>query len=73
MELIPQWRAWHKRWSTWLLALLSSLSAADILGFIPSIQEFVDPQIYKMVMLGLSVATFVALQVKQPSVSGPTA
>lgn len=71
MELIPQWRAWYKRWSTWLLALMSSLSAADILGFMPSIQEFIDPQTYKLVMLGLSVATFVALQVKQPSVSGP--
>lgn len=72
MELIPQWRAWYKRWSTWLLALTGSLSAADMLGFMPSIQEFVDPQTYKLVMLGLSVMTFVALQVKQVSVSGPS-
>lgn len=72
MELIPQWRAWYKRWSTWLLAVISSLSVADVMGFMPSIQEYIDPQTYKLVMLGLSLATFVALQIKQPSVSGPS-
>lgn len=71
MQLIPQWRAWYKRWSTWLLAVLSGLSVSDILGFMPSIQEYIDPQTYKLVMLGLSLMTFVALQVHQPSVSGP--
>lgn len=72
MELIPQWRAWYKRWSTWLLAITGSFSAADALGMMPQIQEFVDPQIYKWVMLGLAVSTFVAMHIKQPSISVPT-
>lgn len=71
MQLIPQWRAWYKRWSTWLLAALGGLSVSDILGFMPQIQEYIDPQTYKLVMLGLSVSTFIALQVHQNSVSGP--
>lgn len=71
MQLIPQWRAWYKRWSTWLLAAVGTLSLNDLIGFMPSIQEYIDPQTYKLAMLGLSLATFVALQVHQPSVSGP--
>lgn len=71
LELIPQWRNWYKRWSTWLLTLVAAINVNDIMGFMPSIQEFMDPQTYKLAMLGLSIATFVALQVKQPSVSGP--
>lgn len=73
LELIPNWKAWYKRWSTWLLALVATINVNDILGFMPSIQEFVEPQTYKLIMLGLSVATFLALQVKQVSVSGPSA
>lgn len=69
MQLIPNWRAWHKRWSTWLLASAGVLSA--LMTFMPTVQEYVDPQTYKLIMLGLSVATFLALQVKQTSVSGP--
>lgn len=68
MELIPQWRAWYKRWSTWLLASAGVLSG--LMSFMPSIQEYIDPADYKMIMLGLSVATFLALQIKQNSVSG---
>lgn len=71
MELIPQWRLWYKRWSTWLLALISGLSTADILGFMPQIQEFIDPQVYKLVMLGLTVSTFAALHIKQASLAAP--
>jgi hypothetical protein len=67
-ELIPHWKAWYKRWSTWLLASAGMLSS--MMAFMPSVQEYIDPHAYKMIMLGLSVATFIALQVKQASVSG---
>jgi hypothetical protein len=70
MELIPQWRAWYKRWSTWLLASAGVISG--LMTFMPSVQEYLDPEMYKMIMLSLSVATFFALQVKQKSVSGPS-
>jgi len=68
MQLIPNWRSWHKRWSTWLLAIAGSLSA--LMTFMPTVQEYIDPHDYKLIMLGLSVVTFLALQVKQKSVSG---
>lgn len=70
MELIPNWRAWYKRWSTWLLASAGVLSG--LMTFMPSVQEYIEPETYKMIMLGLSVATFFALHVKQDSVSGPS-
>jgi hypothetical protein len=73
MELIPQWRVWYKRWSTWLLTTLGGFSLADTLGFMPQIQQFVDPQVYKWVMFGLTIGTFLAIHVKQASVSGPSA
>lgn len=70
VELIPNWRKWYKRWSTWLLASAGLLSGA--VSFMPTVQEYIDPATYKMIMLGLSAATFFALQVKQVSVSGDT-
>jgi hypothetical protein len=71
MQLIPQWRAWYKRWSTWLLVVLGGINLNDILGFLPSIQQYMDPTVYRYTMLGLSLATFVAIQIRQHSVSGP--
>lgn len=67
MVLVPQWRRWYKRWSTWLLAFSGCLSA--FMGFMPSVQEYIQPDTYKMIMLGLSITTFIALQIKQPSVT----
>lgn len=67
MQLIPQWRKCWRRHSTWLLAAASGLSAA--VSFMPSVQAYVDPETYKTIMLGLSVATFIVLQIKQDSVS----
>lgn len=71
MQLIPQWRAWYKRWSTWLLLVLGGINLNDILGWLPSIQQYMDPTVYRYTMLGLSLATFIALQIRQHSVSGP--
>lgn len=71
MQLIPQWRAWYKRWSTWLLVVLGGINLNDILGWLPSVQQYMDPTVYRYTMLGLSLATFVAIQIRQHSVSGP--
>lgn len=68
MQLIPQWKSFYKRWSTWLLASGGALSAA--MSFMPTIQDYIAQDDYKMIMLGLSVATFLALHIKQDSVSG---
>lgn len=71
MQLIPQWRAWYKRWSTWLLVVLGGINLNDILGWLPSIQQYMDPTVYRYTMLGLSLATFVAIQIRQHPGSGP--
>lgn len=68
MQLIPQWKLFYKRWSTWLLGAIPVLTAA--VSFMPSIQEFIHPELYKTIMVGLSVSVFIALQIKQKSVSG---
>lgn len=68
MQFIPQWKLFYKRWSTWLLSAIPVLTAA--VSFMPSIQEFVHPELYKTIMVILSVSVFVALQIKQKSVSG---
>jgi hypothetical protein len=71
MQLIPQWRVWYKRWSTWLLILLGGINLNDVMQWLPSMQQYMDPNVYRYTMIGLSMATFVAIQVRQHSVSGP--
>lgn len=68
MQLIPQWKLFYKRWSTWLLGAIPVLTAA--VSFMPSIQEYIHPDAYKTIMVILSLSVFVALQIKQKSVSG---
>lgn len=68
MQLIPQWRKWYKRWSTWLLACIPTLTAAR--EFMPELKDLIDPDLYKATLVFLSIAVFFALQVKQNSVSG---
>lgn len=72
MQLIPQWRAWYKRWSTWLLGMIGLINLNDILQWLPSMQQYMDPTTYHYMMIGLSVSTVIAAQVRQHSVSGPT-
>jgi len=71
MQLIPQWRVWYKRWSTWLLIVLGGINLNDVMQWLPSMQQYMDPNVYRYTMIGLSMATFVAIQVRQHSVSGP--
>lgn len=69
-KLIPQWRKCWRRYSTWLLTAMGAISLNDIVGFMPSIQQYMDPEIYRFSMIGLSVATLIAINIKQNSVSG---
>jgi len=71
MQLIPQWRAWYKRWSTWLLGLIAAVNLNDVVQWLPSVQQYIDPTTYRYVMIGLSVSVFVAMHIPQKSVSGP--
>lgn len=68
MKLVPNWRNWWRRYSTWLLAaggLLTTVQSA-----MPSIQQYLPDGTYKLIMVGLFVAIFVAVHIPQPSVSG---
>lgn len=69
MQLIPQWRSFWRRWSTWLLGASSFLSAG--MAFMPTIQELIDPELYRQIMLALAVSTFLVIQIKQNSIPEP--
>lgn len=69
MQLIPHWRSFWRRWSTWLLGASSFLSAG--VSFMPTIQTHIDPELYRQIMLFLSISTFLVLQIKQNSIPEP--
>jgi hypothetical protein len=73
LELIPNWRAWYKRWSTWLLLLLGGINLNDVIGVMPSIQQYVDPEVYRYAMIALPLMVIAVTNIKQKSVSGPPA
>lgn len=66
--LIPQWKLCWKRWSTYLILAIPVLDAAR--DFLPQVQEVISPDLYKRVSAGLAIAAFIAIQIKQNSVSG---
>lgn len=70
IELIPNWRAWYKRWSTWLLLILGGINLNDVIGVMPSIQQYVDPDLYRWIMIALPLAVIAVTNIKQKSVSG---
>lgn len=72
LELIPNWRAWYKRWSTWLLLILGGINLNDVIGVMPSIQQYVDPQLYRWIMIALPLVVIAVTNIKQKSVSGPS-
>jgi predicted membrane chloride channel (bestrophin family) len=68
MQLIPQWRKWWRRWSTWLALMIPILAMAR--EALPELREIIDPQLYKVISGCLGFAVVVAMQIKQHSVSG---
>lgn len=68
MQLIPNWRNWWRRYSTWLLAAGGTLTTLQ--AQLPAIQQYLPDGQYKAIMIGLFVLTFVAVHMPQPSVSG---
>ena len=71
MELIPQWKQWWKRWSTWLLLILGSINLNDLLGVLPSVQQYMDPQVYRYMMVAAPFVVIIVTNIRQNSVSGP--
>ncbi len=71
MKLIPQWKKWWKRHSVQLLALVPIITA--LREQLPAVREFIAPDVYGYLMVGLSVSAIVVMQIKQLSVSGESA
>lgn len=69
MQLISYWRHWWKRWSTWLLATLPFLAAAQ--QWLPSVQQYIPDAYYKPVSLFIAFCVFIALQIRQASLPNP--
>ena len=68
VALIPQWKQCWRRYSTYLILAIPVLDAAR--DFLPQVQEVISPDLYKRVSAGLAIAAFIAIQIKQNSVSG---
>lgn len=68
MKLIPQWRKWWKRHSVQLLALIPLVQA--LREWLPTVREFISPEIYGYMAVGLSITAVVVMQIQQKAVSG---
>lgn len=68
LELVPSARKWYRRWTTWLLAAAGTLSGVQ--AFLPGVQQYMSPITYSLIMIGLTVLTGLAAQIKQKGVSG---
>lgn len=68
MKLIPQWKKWWKRHSVQLLALIPMIQA--LREWLPSVREFISPDVYGYIAVGLSFAAVVVMQIQQKAVSG---
>jgi len=67
MQLISQWKKWHRRYSVHIVSLMPVIATAR--DQVPQIREFLPPAVYSAVMVGLFVVFLVALNVKQESLS----
>lgn len=68
LELVPAANKWYRRWSTWLLAVAGTLSGVQ--AFMPGVQQYMSPVTYSLIMIGLTVVTGVAAQIKQRNMPG---
>lgn len=68
MRLIPQWRRFWLRYSTWLALAIPVLGA--LREALPELREVIPLDAYKYISGGLGFAVVVAMQIKQNSVSG---
>lgn len=50
--------------------LLGSISLNDVVGVLPSIQQYIHPDVYRYMMIALPFLIIVVTNIKQNSVSG---
>lgn len=67
-KLVPTWRRWWRRYSTWLALAIPVLTA--LREALPQLQEVIPLDTYKAVSALLGFAVVLAVHIKQKSVSG---
>ncbi len=67
MKLIPQWKKWWKRHSVQLLALIPIIEAFR--QWLPTVREFISPEVYGWTAIGLSLTAIIVMQIQQKSLS----
>lgn len=68
MKLIPQWNKWWRRHSVQLLSLIPAIEA--LRQWLPTVREFISPEIYSYLAVGISLTAIIVMQIKQDAVSG---
>jgi hypothetical protein len=68
MQLIPQWKLFWRRYSTWLALAIPVLMA--LREALPELKEVIPIGAYKYISGGLGFAVVVVMNIKQQSVSG---
>jgi len=68
IKVIPQWRRWWLRYSTWLALAIPIL--AGLREALPELREIIHPDVYQYISGFLGFAVVIAMQIKQRSVSG---
>lgn len=68
IRVIPTWRRWWRRYSTWLALAIPVLTA--LREALPQLQEVIPLDTYKAVSAMLGFAVVLAVHIKQKSVSG---
>lgn len=66
---VDNWRLWYRKWSFYFIGAIPIITAAR--EFFPELKDAISPEAYKFCMTGLSVAGFIASQIKQQALSVP--
>lgn len=66
--MIPQWKKWWRRWSTWLALTLPAMTVAR--EALPNLQDLIPLPQYKLIAGVLGFVIVIAMNIKQNSVSG---
>lgn len=65
---VPTWRLWWKKYSTWLSLSIPALTIAR--EALPSLQEVIPLDTYKIIAGVLGFVIVIAVNIRQKSVSG---
>lgn len=66
---VENWRNWHKKWSTWLMAAIPLITG--LREALPALQELIPGPEYKLLMGVLGFVAIIASQIKQQSIAVP--